>query len=97
MAQLVITAQVDDAERWAERFRSRASFFREMGANAYGLKSPISYGIGKDNYVTVIEEVSDGKKALEAALSEENKKAMEEDKVKVDTAKFFLVDRELAF
>jgi hypothetical protein len=96
MAKLVIIAQVDDPARWTEKFKARKPFFREHGGQ-FGLSSPLGYGTGRDHEVVVIEEVSDAQKAYDSAFSEENKKAMAEDGVKVDTAKAFIVDQELAF
>lgn len=92
MAKLLVTAEVLDAEKWEQSFRTHGSMFK-----SYGVNSPILIGIGENNHVAVLEDVDDVEATLATLETPENVEAMETDGVKRDTVRVFVLDKEFSF
>ena len=92
MARVVITAQVENLEKWEESFRSHGDLFRSQPAS-----SPYLFGAAADNEVAVCAEVRDVDAYLQSLQSEETAKAMANDGVKRDTVRVFVLDKTFSF
>ena len=92
MAKILVTAEVEDAAKWEESFRTHGSLF-----SGYGVNSPILLGIGENNCVAVLEDVDDVEAVLATLEAPDNVEAMEADGVKRDTVQVFVLDKEFSF
>ena len=90
MTRVVLTAQVENTASWEAAFRTHRDLFRD-----FGLASVYEYGIGENNEVVVVVEVSDSDAFIETLGSPENVAAMKNDGVRRETVKVFVVDKEL--
>ena len=90
MAKVVVTAQVEDAVKWEQGFRTYADLFR----NNYGVTTVVDFAIS-GNEVAVCFDATDLDRALNGLQSPETAEAMGVDGVKRDTVKVFVLDREL--
>jgi len=90
MAKIVLTAQVENTASWEKAFRTHRDLFRN-----FGLASVYEYGIGENNEVVVVVDVSDPDAFIETLGSPENVAAMKNDGVRRDTVKVFVVDKAL--
>jgi len=90
MAKVVLTAQVENTTSWEKAFRTHRDLFRD-----FGLAGVYEYGIGENNEVAVVVDVSDADAFIETLGSPENVAAMKNDGVRRETVKVFVVDREL--
>ncbi len=91
MAKVVITAQVEDAAKWEEGYRTHGDLLRSMTAE-------VSYfTISKDNEVTLYAEVDDIDKYFEVLESPATEEAMAYDGVKRDTVKVSVLDKEFRY
>jgi hypothetical protein len=91
MTKIMVIAKCKDPAKWEAGFRTHGDLFRA----AYGVSNPISYGMGEDDYVGPCFETSDLGKTTTAISSAETAKAMEYDGLFLDTAKVFVLDKEL--
>jgi len=91
MAKILVIAKCKNQAQWEQGFRSHADFFR----TAYGVKTPVSYGMGDDNYVATCFE-GDPAHFMSAVASPETAEAMEGDGLDRDTVQVFVLDKELA-
>ncbi len=91
MAKVIITAQVEDAAKWEEGFRTHGDLLRSM-------TSTITYfTISKDNELTLYAEPNDVDKFLEVMDSPATEEAMAYDGVKRDTVKVLVLDKEFRY
>ena len=93
MGKLIVVAQVKDPVQWEKTFRTHGEMFKRD----YALSKPASYGIGEGNIVTVCFDVDDVGAALKSMDSPATAEAMAEDGVMRETAKFYVLDKELQF
>jgi hypothetical protein len=92
MAKILVTAKCKDQAKWEAGFRTHVDLFK----TAYGISTPVSYGMGEDNYVGTCFETSDVAKFMSAIALPETAEAMEGDGLFRDTVMVFVLDRELA-
>ncbi len=92
MTTIVVIAKCKDQAKWEAGFRTHGDLFR----TAYGVSTPVNYGMGEDDYVGACFETSDLAKAMSAISSPETAAAMESDGLFRDTVKVFVFDKELA-
>ncbi len=91
MAKVIITAQVEDAAKWEEGFRTHGELLRSM-------TSTVTYfTISKDNELTLYAEPTDVDKFLEVMESPATEEAMAFDGVKRDTVKVSVLDKEFTY
>jgi len=91
MAKVIITAQVEDAAKWEEGFRTHGELLRSM-------TSTVTYfTISKDNELTLYAEPTDVDKFLEVMESSATEEAMAFDGVKRDTVKVSVLDKEFTY
>jgi len=91
MAKVIITAQVEDAAKWEEGFRTHGELLRSM-------TSTVTYfTISKDNELTLYAEPTDVDKFLEVMESPATEEAMAIDGVKRDTVKVSVLDKEFTY
>lgn len=90
MTKVIITAQVEDTEKWEKGFRTHADLFREMT-----ISTSIQLTTNDQNEVAICAEPDDLNKYLELLNSPATAEAMKFDGVKRETVKVFVLDREM--
>lgn len=91
MAKIIITAQVEDAAKWEEGFRTHGDLLRSM-------TSTVTYfTISKDNEMTLCADVDDVDKYFEVLESPATEEAMAHDGVLRDTVKVAVLDKEFSY
>ncbi len=91
MTRVLVTAQIEDAAKWEEGFRTHGELLKSMTATSS------HYAITDGNHVAVYTEVEDKAKFLEVLESEATAEAMSVDGVKRDTVKVFVFDKEFKY
>jgi hypothetical protein len=92
MAKVIITAQVDNLDKWEKGFRTHGALFKGQG-----VASPVLIGTSADNEVALYEEVDDIRVVQDNLQSPETIKAMAQDGVRRDTVKLFVLDKDFSF
>ena len=93
MAKVLLTAQVKNVDAWEKAFRTHGELFKSQGQPT----SPILYSKGPGNEVAVYSEVADASAYRNMVASPETVAAMEQDGVKRETVKVFVLDNEFRF
>ena len=91
MTKIIVTAQVEDAAKWEEGYRTHGDLLKSMTAEVS------FFTISKDNEVTLYAEVDDVDKYLEVLESPATEEAMASDGVKRDTVKVAVLDKEFRY
>lgn len=89
MPRVIVIAEVEDAAKWEEGFRTHADLLRKQTCTA------AHYTVTDDNRVVCCFEPTDLDKYLEVFGSPETAEAMSYDGVKRETALVFTLDKEL--
>ena len=89
MPKVIVTAQVEDAAKWEQGFRTHSELFRSMTVN-----KPIHFNVSAQNEIVICFEPDDVDKYLEILDSRATEEAMEFDGVKRDTVKIVPLDKE---
>jgi len=89
MPKVIVTAQVEDAAKWKQGFRTHGDLFKSQTVN-----SPIHFNVSPQNEVVICFEPEDLDKYLEILDSQATAEAMEFDGVKRDTVKIVPLDEE---
>ena len=89
MAKIVVTAQVEDAVKWEERFRTHGDLFRSQT-----VLTPISFAVTGENEVAIYSEAEDLDTYMEILESDATAEAMAHDGVKRETVKVYVLDKE---
>lgn len=89
MTKVLVTAQVEDAKKWEEGFRTHGDLFRKQT-----ISKPVDFSMNDNNEVAVCFEPEDLDKYLESMNSPETAEAMAFDGVKRDTVKIYVLDKE---
>ncbi len=89
MPKVIVTAQVEDAAKWEQGFRTHGELFKSQTVN-----SPIHFNVSSQNEVVICFEPDDLDKFLEILDSRATEEAMEFDGVKRDTVKIVPLDKE---
>lgn len=93
MPKVVLTAQVKNVDAWEKAFRTHGELFKSQGQPT----SPILYSKGAGNEVVVCSEVADVAAYQKMVDSPETIAAMEQDGVKRETVKVFVLDKTFSF
>ena len=88
MPKVLAFAEVEDAGRWEEGFKTHGDLFRSQTIN-----TPIQYGTSDDNKVAIIFEPDNLETFFNILESPATAEAMAFDGVKRETAKFFVIDK----
>ena len=91
MTKIIITAQVEDAAKWEEGYRSHGDLLKSMTSDV------TFFTISKDNEVTLYAEVDDVDKYMEVMESPATAEAMAYDGVRRDTVKVAVLDKEFRY
>lgn len=91
MARIIITAKVEDAEKWEQGFRGHGDLLRTMTSTA------TYFTISKDNEVTLYADVDDVDKYMEVLDSPATQEAMSMDGVMPDTVRVSVLDKEFRY
>ena len=89
MPRVIATAQVEDAAKWEEGFRTHGAHFRSGTTN-----KPIHFRVTEDNEIAILFEPDDLETFLEVQGSPATEEAMAFDGVKRETVKIFVLDKE---
>ncbi len=89
MPKVIATAQVEDAAKFEQGFRTHGELFKSMTVN-----KPIYFNVSAQNEIVVCFEPDDVDKYLEILDSRATEEAMEFDGVKRDTVKIVPLDKE---
>ena len=89
MPKVIITAQVEDAEKWEAAFRTHGDIFQ-----TYTLQAPIQYSTA-GNEVTLCMEPDNLDTFMSAMHAEATATAMAVDGVKLETVKVSVLNREM--
>ncbi len=85
MTKVITTAEVKDGTKWKRVFQTHASLFREYTA------TQIDYAVTADNQVAILMDVKNVDTLLKLMAAPETVAAMENDGVKRDTVKVFVL------
>ena len=91
MPKVIVTADVEDAAKWEEGFRTHADVFQ-----SYTAASPITFALD-GNHVTICFEPEDLDTYMKLMDSPATAEAMAFDGVKRETVKIVVLDREFSF
>ena len=89
MPKVIITAKVDNAAKWEQKFRTHGELFRSQTVT-----SPIGIAINEDNTVAICAEPKDLLKFMEILESTATAEAMAHDGVDGNTVTVYVMDRE---
>jgi hypothetical protein len=89
MPRVIVTAEVEDLQKWEKGFRTHGDLFRKMGI------SKMEYGMNKGNQIAVSGETTDLDAYMKIFESSATADAMAFDGIKRDTVKMFVLDKEL--
>ncbi len=91
MTRILVTAEIEDAAKWEEGFKTHGDLFKSMTAKS------THYAVTDGNHVAVYTEVEDKAKCLEVLASDATAEAMSFDGIKRDTVKIFVLDNEVNY
>ncbi len=89
MPRVIATAQVEDAAKFEQGFRTHGELFKSMTIN-----KPIHFTVTGKNEIVGLFEPDELDKYMEVMDSRATEEAMEFDGVKRDTVKIFVLDKE---
>jgi hypothetical protein len=89
MPRMVLTAEVEDLEKWEKGFRTHGDLFREMGV------SRMEFATTGGNQIVVSGETTNLDAYMKVFNSPATAQAMKIDGVKRETVKMFFLDKEL--
>jgi hypothetical protein len=89
MPKVVITAQIEDPDKWEKGFRTHGPLFRSQTVS-----KPISFATIAGNQVAVCAEPDDLDAFMKGMESAATAEAMAFDGVKRETVKIFVLDKE---
>jgi hypothetical protein len=88
MPKVIATAQVEDAAKWEQGFRTHGELFKSQTVN-----QPIHFNVSAQNEVVICFEPDDLDKFMEILDSRATEEAMEFDGIKRDTVKILPLDK----
>lgn len=89
MPKVIVTAQVEDATKWEQGFRTHGDLFQSQTVN-----KPIQFNVTEQNELVICFEADDLDKYLEILDSPATEEAMAFDGIKRDTVKIIVLDKE---
>ena len=89
MPKVIATAQVEDAAKWEQGFRTHGELFKSMTVN-----KPIHFNVTPQNEIVICFEPDDLDKYMEVMDSRATEEAMKSDGVNRDTVKIVPLDKE---
>jgi hypothetical protein len=89
MPRVLITAEVDDLEKWEKGFRTHGDLFRQMGV------STMEFGTSEGNRIAVCGETTNLDAYMKVFKSPATAAAMASDGVKRETVKVYVLDKEV--
>ena len=89
MPRVLITAEVDDLEKWEKGFRTHGDLFKQMGV------SSMEFGTKEGNRVAVCGETTNLDAYMKVFTSPATAEAMAFDGVKRETVEMFILDKEV--
>ena len=89
MPTVIVTAEVENVERWEKGFRTHGDLFRQMGV------SRMEFCTGPGNRIAVAGDTNNLDAYMKILDSPATAEAMASDGVKRETVKMFVLDREV--
>ena len=90
MPMIILTADVEDGESWEEAYRTHGDLFEEAGIET------VYYTVGDDNHVVMCTEVDDVDAYMDFVFADATQEAMEDDGVRRETVRLYVLDREFS-
>jgi hypothetical protein len=87
MPRVLVTAEVDDLQKWEKGFRTHGDLFRQMGV------SHMEYGTTEGNRIAVCGETGNLDAYMKVFNSQATADAMAVDGVKRQTVRLFVLDK----
>ena len=88
MPKVIVTAEIEDAEKWEKGFRSHGDLFKSQTV------TNTSFQITEDNKVAACFEVSDLDTYMKVFKSPRTAEAMAYDGIKKETVQVFVLDKQ---
>ena len=89
MPRVLVTAEVEDIDKWEKGFRTHADLFRRMAITT------MEFATSEGNQIAVCGDTSDLDQYMKVFKSPATAEAMAFDGVKRETVKVFVLDKEL--
>jgi hypothetical protein len=89
MPRVIVTAEVENTEKWEKSFRTHGDLFRQMGV------SRMEFATGPGNRVAVCGETANLDAYMKIFNSPATAEAMASDGVKRETVQTFVLDKEV--
>ena len=89
MPRVVVTAEVENLEKWEQGFRTHGDLFRQMGI------SRMEFATGPGNRIAVAGETNNLDAYMKIYNSPATAEAMAFDGIKRETVQMFVLDKEL--
>ena len=89
MPTVIVTADVEDADKWETGFRTHGELFRSQTVN-----KPINFTVTELNRAVVLFEPDDLEEYMQVLDSPATAEAMDFDGIKRETVKVFVLDKE---
>ena len=89
MPRVVVTAEVENLEKWEKSFRTHGDLFRQMGV------SLMEFATGPGNRVAVAGETTNLDDYMQVLESPATAEAMASDGVRRETVQVFVLDKAL--
>jgi hypothetical protein len=89
MPRVIVTAEVENVEKWEKGFRTHGDLFRQMGV------SRMEFATGPGNRIAVCGETNNLDAYMKIYNSPTTAEAMASDGVKRETVQAFVLDKEL--
>jgi hypothetical protein len=89
MPRVVVTAEVENLEKWEQGFRTHGDLFRQMGI------SRMEFATGPGNRIVVSGDTVNLAAYRRLSISSATAEAMAFDGVKRETVQMFVLDKEL--
>ncbi len=88
MHRIVVVAEIEDAAKWEEGFKTHGDLFRSQTVTT------CHYSITDDHHVAVCFEAEDMDAYMQGLESEATAEAMAVDGIKRETVKIFVLDKQ---
>ena len=89
MPKVVVTAQIEDPDKWEKGFRTHGDLFRQMAI------SKMEFATTEGNRIAVSGETTNLDAYMKVFNSQATAEAMALDGIKRETVKMFVLDKEL--
>jgi len=90
MPRVIVTAEVEDLEKWEKGFRTHGDLFKQMA-----ISNKMEFSTSGGNHIAVSGETTNLDAYMKVFSSQATADAMAFDGIKRETVKMFVLDKEL--